>query len=335
MTWALVSRVKNDIAPDVRMAHAHINHSNIHFKWSKNIPPVLAVESGAELNFDLKDGFNNLIHPGTTAAQLRDLDTSQTDPAFGPVAVEGAEPGDVLRVDILELTPAPYGWTAVFPGFGLLSDEFPGPHLNVWDLSTIAEGYAEFKKGIRVPTQPFLGVMGLAPAQDGELSTIPPYNWGGNIDCKHITTGSSLYLPVQVAGALFSCGDGHAAQGDGEICGTAIETPMKARLRLTLEKDKPWVKSPHYLTSPEAKTRANSNRGQEYAAVGIDANLLEATKKGVRGAIDWLCAEKDLSREEAYMLCSVVGDLKIVEAVDMPHYAVACCIPLGIFVGEK
>ncbi|KAF5123585.1 hypothetical protein E5D57_011500 [Metarhizium anisopliae] len=227
------------------MAHAHINHSNIHFKWSKNIPPVLAVESGAELNFDLKDGFNNLIHPGTTAAQLRDLDTSQTDPAFGPVAVEGAEPGD------------------------------------------------------------------------------------------HITTGSSLYLPVQVAGALFSCGDGHAAQGDGEICGTAIETPMKARLRLTLEKDKPWVKSPHYLTSPEAKTRANSNRGQEYAAVGIDANLLEATKKGVRGAIDWLCAEKDLSREEAYMLCSVVGDLKIVEAVDMPHYAVACCIPLGIFVSEK
>ncbi|KAG8422567.1 hypothetical protein J3459_010242 [Metarhizium acridum] len=142
------------------MAHAHINHSNIHFKWSKNIPPVLAVKSGAELDFDLKDGFNNLVRPGTTAAQLLDLDTSQTDPAFGPVAVEGAEPGDVLRVDILELTPAPYGWTAVFPGFGLLRDEFPGPHLNMWDLSTVGEGYAEFRKGIRVPTPALPGCHG-------------------------------------------------------------------------------------------------------------------------------------------------------------------------------
>ncbi|TWU76618.1 hypothetical protein ED733_008175 [Metarhizium rileyi] len=317
------------------MAHAHINHSNIHFKWSNNIPPVLTVKSGTELSFDLRDGFNNLVHPKTTAAELPGLDFSQTDPAFGPVSIEGAEPGDVLRVDILELTPAAYGWTAVFPNFGLLSDEFPGPHLKVWDLSTISEGYAEFKEGIRVPTQPFLGVMGLAPSQDGELSTIPPYNWGGNIDCKHITMGASLYLPVQVPGALFSCGDGHAAQGDGEICGTAIETPMKARLRLTLEKNKAWVKSPHYLTSPEAKTRVNNNRGQEYAAVGIDADLLEATKKGVRSAIDWLVAEKGLEREEAYMLCSVVGDLKVLEAVDMPHYAVACSIPLSIFVDRK
>ncbi|OAQ69036.1 acetamidase/formamidase [Pochonia chlamydosporia 170] len=317
------------------MAHAHINHSNIHLKWSNKIPPVLTVESGTELNFDLKDGFNNLVHPKTTAAELPGLDTSQTDPAFGPVAVQGAEPGDVLRVDILDLTPAAYGWTAVFPNFGLLSDEFPGPHLKIWDLSTISEGYAEFKEGIRVPTQPFLGVMGLAPPQEGELSTIPPYNWGGNIDCKHITRGSSLYLPVQVPGALFSCGDGHAAQGDGEICGTAIETPMKARLRLTLEKNKPWIKSPHYLTSSEVKNRANNNRGQEYAAVGIDDNLLEATKKGLRSAIDWLVGEKGLTREEAYMLCSVVADLKIVEAVDMPHYAVACSIPLSIFVDKK
>ncbi|KHN98039.1 acetamidase/formamidase [Metarhizium album ARSEF 1941] len=317
------------------MAHAHINHSNIHFRWSKNLSPVLTVKSGAELDFDLRDGFNNLVGPDTTAAQLPSLDYSQVDPAFGPVAIEGAEPGHVVRVDILELTPAPYGWTAVFPDFGLLSDEFRGPHLKIWDLTTVSEGYAEFNKGIRVPTRPFLGVMGLAPGQPGELSTIPPYDWGGNMDCKHLTVGSTLYLPVQAPGALFSCGDGHAAQGDGEVCGTAIETPIKARLRLTLEKDKPWVKSPHFLTCPEAEARADHRRGQEYAAVGIDADLLEATKKGVRGAIDWLCADKGLAREEAYMLCSVVGDLKVVEAVDMPHYAVACSIPLGIFVDEK
>ncbi|KAG6032926.1 hypothetical protein E4U41_007084 [Claviceps citrina] len=315
------------------MAHVHVNHSNVHLKWSRSIAPVLTVKSGAELKFDLRDGYNNLITPGSKPSDLPGLDASQADAAFGPVAVEGAEPGDVLRVDILGLTPAAYGWTAILPNFGLLKDEFPGPHLLFWDLSTVAEGYAEFKKGIRVPTQPFLGIMGLAPPDDGELSTIPPYDWGGNLDCKHVTTGSSLYLPVQTAGALFSCGDGHAAQGDGEVCGTAIETPMKARLRLTLEKNKPWVKSPHYLTCSDIKTRAGDTRGQEYAAVGIDADVLEATKKGLRSAIDWLAGEKDLTREEAYMLCSVVADLKIVEAVDMPHYAVACCIPLSIFAG--
>lgn len=317
------------------MGRLCISQSNIHFKWSKSIEPVVTVKSGTELEFDLRDGFNNLITPDTKPEQLPNLPFSQADPAFGPVAVEDAQPGDVLRVDVLGLTPASYGWTAVFPGFGLLSDEFPGPHLKIWDLSTISEGYVEFKKGVRVPTQPFLGVMGLAPAQQGELSVIPPYDWGGNIDCKHVTAGSSLFLPIQTSGALFSCGDGHAAQGDGEVCGTAIETPMRARLRLTVEKNKPWVKSPHYLTAAEAATRAGSGRGQEYASVGIDTDLLEATRKSLRGTIDWLVGERGLTREEAYMLCSVVADLKTVEAVDMPHFAVACAVPLNIFVDSN
>ena len=318
------------------MAHAHITPSNIHLKWSKNIPPALTVPSGTALTFALHDGLNNQITPTTTAADLGSLDFAQADPAFGPVFVEGAEPGDVLRVDILELTPAAHGWTAILPNFGLLSDEFPEPQLKLWDLSTVAEGYAEFKPGVRVPTRPFLGVMGLAPPTDGELSTIPPYAWGGNIDCKHVTQGASLYLPVQVPGALFSCGDGHAAQGDGEVCGTAIETPMTARLRLTVERGKSWVRSPHYLTpAPGPESQPEPRRGQEYAAVGIDADLREAARKGLRGAIDWLEGEKGLTREEAYMLCSVVADLKIVEAVDMPHYAVACSVPLNIFINEK
>ncbi|KAG5999458.1 hypothetical protein E4U21_006787 [Claviceps maximensis] len=312
------------------MTRVHVGHSNIHLHWSSSITPVLKVKSGSELTFDLRDGYNNLITPSTKPTDLPGLDTSQADPAFGPVAMEGAEPGHVLRIDVLDLTTATYGWTAILPGFGLLKDEFPGPHLRFWDLTTISKGYADFKRGIRVPTQPFLGIMGLAPPPGMRLSTVPPYSFGGNIDCKHVTVGSSLYLPVQAAGALFSCGDGHAAQGDGEVCGTAIETPMTARLRLTLERNKPWIKSPHYLT---CRAGTKPARGQEYAAVGIDASLVEATKKGLRGAIAWLVAEKGLTREEAYMLCSVVADLKIVEAVDMPHYAVACSIPLSIFTG--
>ena len=168
----------------------------------------------------------------------------------------------------------------------------------------------------------------------GEWSTIPPYETGGNIDCKYVTAGSVLYLPVQVEGALFSCGDGHAAQGDGEVCGTAIETRMDVTLRLTVEKGKmgDWVKSPHYVTSEKHSKELVTAAGKgEYAAVGIDADLREASRKAVRGLIGWLVGEKGLEREEAYVLCSVAADLKIVEAVDMPHFAVACSLPLSVF----
>ena len=179
----------------------------------------------------------------------------------------------------------------------------------------------------------------MARAEKGEWSTIPPYETGGNIDCKYVTAGSVLYLPVQVEGALFSCGDGHAAQGDGEVCGTAIETQMDVTLRLTVEKGKmgDWVKSPHYLTSGnqnhERESKVTAAGKGEYAAVGIDADLREASRKAVRGLIGWLMGEKGLQREEAYVLCSVAADLKIVEAVDMPHFAVACSLPLSVFVG--
>lgn len=308
---------------------SNIGHHNIHLKWSRALQPVLTVESGAEVTFSLRDGLNNQITPENIKDGIPEVDFQQADPAFGPVAIEGAEAGDVLRIDVLELVPAPYGWTGIMPGFGLLSDEFPEPSIKIWDLTNIDKGYTEFKPGIRVPIRPFLGVMGVAPGQDGEFSTIPPYDFGGNIDCKHVTAGSSLYLPIQTKGALFSCGDGHAAQGDGEVCGTAIETPMTARLRLTVEKNMPWVKSPHFLTA--ADSSPPGGRGREYAAIGIDADLREAARKSVRSTIDWLVAEKGLTRPEAYMLCSVTGDLKIVEAVDMPHYGVACAVPLNIF----
>lgn len=223
-------------------------------------------------------------------------------------------------------------------GFGLLADEYPNPEIKIWDLETHrAERYTIFKEGIHIPIRPFLGVIGVAREEAGEWSTIPPYETGGNIDCKHITAGSTLYLPIKVKGALFSCGDGHAAQGDGEVCGTAIETPMRAKLRLTVEKKRPWVSSPHYLTSSDTKLQAESeSRGEKgfYAALGIDADLREASRKALRGLIAWLVGEKNLSEKESYMLASVAADLKIAEAVDMPHYAVACSLPLSIFVNS-
>lgn len=315
-------------------------HSHVHLKWNNALKPVLTVDSGAEVTFDLADGGYNQFTGSSTTEDVLKFDFSRGDPAMGPVFINGAEPGDVLKVELLSLQPASFGWTAIFPGslgFGLLADEFPDHGLKIWDLETHRiEGYSVFKHGIHVPTRPFLGVVGVAREEAGEWSTIPPYETGGNIDCKHITVGSTLYLPVKVPGALFSCGDGHAAQGDGEVCGTAIETPMRATLRLSVEKEKPWVVSPHYVTSTESGLQAEGvGRGARgyYSALGVDADLREASRQALRGLIAWLVGEKGLSREEGYMLASVAADLKIAQAVDMPHYTVACSIPLSLFVG--
>ncbi|KAB5535284.1 hypothetical protein GE09DRAFT_1063345 [Coniochaeta sp. 2T2.1] len=352
------------------MAHSfHIHPANSHLKWSNSLTPALTVASGSTVTFDLLDGGHNQIRPDNASTALRDFDFSMTDPAFGPVFVEGAEPGDVLKVEFLSLEPGDYGWTAVFPGFGLLADDEDikavTPSLKIWDLTregTVKSGgggrrLAVFKDGtggeggkggggggkIAVPVRPFLGVCGVAPKEHGELSTIPPYAMsGGNMDCRDLSTvGATLYLPVNVPGALFSCGDGHAAQGDGEVCGTAIETPMKARLKLTIEKKslregKGWALGcPHYVTPrrtrEEVEDEWDGDRG-EYCALGVHEDVAEASRMAVRGVMDWLRAEKGLSRVEAYMLVSVAGKLRMSEVVDMPNYAVSCALPLGVFL---
>ncbi|KAK2802594.1 hypothetical protein FQN51_004387 [Onygenales sp. PD_10] len=316
--------------------HHHIHRNQQHLRWSKQVPPVKTVNSGDIIHFDTIDSSNGQITKTSTEKVLETFDISRADPVFGPVFVTGAEPGDVLQVDILELETGDWGWSAVIPDFGLLPDEFPNPVLKIWDLDP-ALPYAPFKEGIHIPKRPFLGVMGVAPGMDGDFSTIPPLDTGGNIDCRYLTVGSTLYLPVQTAGALFSCGDGHAAQGDGEVCGCAIETSMKATLRLTLCKDQPWITAPQFQTPAGSAQLQGPGEAQQpdkgqYAAMGIDSDLLEAARKATRNLIEWLVRTKGLSRAEAYILASVAGNLKIVEIVDMPNYAVAMSLPLGIFI---
>ena len=334
------------------MSHSfHIHPAHAHLRWSQKLTPALRVPSGSEVTFDLHDGGHNQIRPDNEATAMADFDFAQTDPAFGPVYVEGAEPGDVLKVEFLELKTGDYGWTALFPGFGLLADEFTEPQLKIWDLSDDAllppsapggPRRAVFKPGVSVPVHPFLGVVGVAPNVEGELPTIPPYAAsGGNMDCRYLSrVGSVLYLPVNVPGALLSAGDGHAAQGDGEVCGTAIETPMKARMRLTVEKKAARAAKgyalgcPHYTTPPRprevAEAELASDKG-EYSVLGIHENLREATQMAVRGMIEWLVAEKGLTRVEAYMLSSVAATLKMAQVVDMPNYGIACSLPLSTF----
>src|SRR5258707_12152137 len=215
----------------------HIHRNQWHLAWDHSIPPVATIRSGEIVNFDLLDAANGQISPTSTVEAIKTLDFSRVDQVNGPIYVGGAQPGDTWELGFFDPQPAGGGWPAVIPGFGLLADEFTEAALKIWQLEGGQDGWAEFAPGIRLPLAPFCGEIGLAPAAEGPHSTIPPYRHGGNMDTKHLTRGAHLYLPVKVAGALFSIGDGHAAQADGEVCATTIETPMPPTVPLTCAKD--------------------------------------------------------------------------------------------------
>ncbi|KAH9828699.1 Formamidase [Rhodofomes roseus] len=306
----------------VKRAHAHL-------AWDNSIPPAVRVHSGDTVAFDCLDASNGQLAPASTPASVAALDFARLDQVNGPVYVEGAAPGDVLQVDVLAIAPSvPWGWSANVPGFGLLAADFPRPALKIWQLHDYAHGagYAAFDdhSGIRIPLRPFAGEMGVARAAPGPHSTIPPYATGGNIDTRHLTAGSTLYLPVEVPGALFSMGDGHAAQGDG---GTAIETSIRASVRLTVLKHPARtavVNTPHFST-PAAPAQAY------YCTTGVDPDIREAARAAVRHMIALLAVEHGLEREDAYILCSVAGDLRMHEVVDMPNYVIGMMMPKSIF----
>jgi acetamidase/formamidase len=303
----------------------HITRERFHLAWDPAIPPIETVPSGSIVTFDLLDASGGQLTATSTVDDLAALDFSRVDQVNGPIAVDGAAPGDTLQVDLLSFQPADWGWTAAIPGFGLLADDFPSPVYRVTQVPST--GRAEFLPGIRVPVVPFCGEVGVAP-DSGPRSTIPPDLHGGNMDTRHLTAGATLYLPIFHAGGRFSIGDGHAAQGDGEVCGTAIETPMLATVRLTARPDL-HLDAPQFLTAPGPL--AETPIGQRYATDGIGPDLLQAARDATRRMIDWLGREHGLAAADAYLLCSVAVDLRISEIVDLPNYVVTAYCPLSIF----
>lgn len=304
----------------------HVSREHRHLTWDNTLEPVIAVKSGEVVNVDAHDSAGGQFSATSTLENLVNLDFSTVDPVHGPIYVEGAEVGDTLQVEVLELKHANWGWTAIISGFGLLADDFPEPDFKI---SRLENGFVDFLPGIRIPLEPFCGEMGVAPGIPGAFSTIPPGFHAGNIDTKHLTAGSTLYLPVLAPGALFSIGDGHAAQGDGEVCGTAIETPMDITVRLSVRKDIS-VKEFQFLTPGPLSPRTNT--APYYVTTGHDPDLMEAARNAIRYMIEYLQEHRGLSRNDAYMLCSVAVDLKINEIVDAPNWIVGAYLPTSIFL---
>jgi acetamidase/formamidase len=297
----------------------------VHFTWDAGHEPALSVASGDTIVVQTRDVSDNQIAPDSTAAAL-DLDWDRVYPLAGPIHVQGAQPGHTLGVEILDLHPLGWGWTAILPGLGLLPDDFPDPYLRVFDLT--AGDYAFLREDIAIPVAPFLGTMGVCPAGASNQAVMPPGTFGGNLDTRQLVEGTTLYLPVQVEGALFSCGDAHAAQGDGEVCVTGIEAPMYAALRLTLHEGKS-IPAPQYRT-PGPLTPKVDTAGF-YGTTGIGPDLYVAAQEAVRAMIDHLTETYGLSREDAYVLSSLAVDLKISEIVDAGQYVVSALLPLAIF----
>jgi acetamidase/formamidase len=302
----------------------------VHFTWDAGNAPVLTIADGDTVVFETRDVSDNQIGPDSDASVIAGLNWDRVYPLAGPVAVEGAEPGDTLVVEILDLHVKGWGWTAVLPGLGLLADDFAEPYLRIFDLSLGDRTY--FRDDIAIPLTPFLGTMGVCPADASAQAVMPPGPFGGNMDTRQLVAGTTLYLPVHVPGANFSTGDAHGCQGDGEICVTGLESPMYATLRFSVEKGR-TIPAAQYRTAPGSLT-ARVDHGSWFATTGLGGDLYKAAQDATRAMLDHLTATYALSREDAYLLSSLVVDLKISEIVDAGVYVVSAVLPEAIFTGS-
>lgn len=298
--------------------------------WAKT-PPVLRIGSGDIVDVQTLHVGNpdRLEEAGLPSEKiepaLRDIYREVKDKGpgghilTGPIYIEEAEAGDVLEVRILSVELAiPYAFNTLSPDRGFLSGEFDSTVTKIIPLDK-ENRVAHFADRIKIPLRPFFGSMGVAPPEDaGRINSAPPWIHGGNLDNKELTAGTVLFLPVHVKGALFQVGDGHAAQGNGEVDITALETSLKGKLQFFVHKDK-------HLEWPRAETPTH------FISMGADEDLKEAAKITVREMIDLLMTEKELSREEAYMLCSSAVDFNITQLVD-GKVGVHGMLPKEIFV---
>lgn len=304
--------------------HDFNRHS--HIGWDNSLKPIAEVDSGQTVTYEITESSGGQFNKRSTVEDVKNLDFSKVNPTAGPIYVKGAQPGDTLEIEMLNFQQLDWGWTALIPGFGLLADDFQEPAIKTFDLTR--SNTTEFLDGINLFMKPFPGTVGVALPESGNFNVVPPRKNGGNMDIRHLTRGTKLYLPVWVEGALFSIGDTHAAQGDGEVCGTAIEASMETTIRFTLHKAK-TIQEPRYEI-PGPPTAEADSRGY-YVTTGHGEDIYKASQNAIRYMIEHLVDTYKMTEQEAYMLCSVAVDLRINEIVDMPNCLVSAFLPNAIF----
>jgi acetamidase/formamidase len=286
----------------------HPTRSTLHGHWSRDLAPALSIDAGDTVRFACLDAMWCDGRPGAWPWKRFEPRVPELDDGHaltGPVLVRGARAGMTLEIRIGDIVPGDWAWTWSWPrGERAVELGLSGAlqYVQVWDVDP-ARLLARDSQGMLMKLRPFMGVMGVAPAEPGVHSTTPPRIWGGNIDCKELVAETTLYLPIGVDGALFSVGDGHALQGDGEVCGTAIECPI-ARVDLTFNViDQP-------LKAPRAKT------ADGWITFGFDPDLSRASIMALNDMLDLIQEQQGVDRSKALGLASLVTDLRITQIVN-------------------
>jgi acetamidase/formamidase len=299
------------------MSSFHLSAERRHLAWDNTLEPALVVGPGDEIVLELADASGGQIGREDDASAISRLDFAAVNPCTGPVFVEGLAAGAEIAVTIMEIATDDWAWTANIPGFGLLSDDFPGPH--IW-ISTVREGKVTTPAGVELSARPMIGTIGVGPAAPGPAPLLVPTDAGGNMDIPQLVAGTVLHLPVQVAGGLLSAGDTHAVQGDGEVCGTGAETRSTVRLRMDVASRRrssaPWYE--HSVRRPETAWTSTT---------GIGPDLFEAARAATRRAIEIMVNGTGIDPIEAYLLLSLTGELRVSEIVDAPNWVMSMHVP--------
>jgi acetamidase/formamidase len=303
------------------MAEHTLSAEPTHSLWNRERKPRLWINSGDTVHMECLDASGGQVKPSSTVEDFLAIERERIHALTGPIGVTGAAPGDVLEVNVLEVRHKGWGWTSVISGLGFLEERFREPYLFHWQLEqSITQSLAPAVVSLR----PFCGVMGVAPGEAGEFRTRPPGNFGGNMDVRDLTSGSTLYLPVLNHGALFSAGDAHAAQGDGEVCINGIECPADVSLDFKLHKQRslagPLVEGTAFARSAEAA----------WIVVESATDALAAARAATSRMVDLLVSEWSFSPIHAYVLCSVAMDLRMAQVVNRPMITVVASIAKSV-----
>src|SRR5271168_1211788 len=308
------------------MAEHRLTAEPTHSRWNRALEPRLTISSGDTVHMSCLDASGGQVKPGASVDDFLAIDRNKIHALTGPIHIDGAEPGDVLEIQVLQVEHRGWGWTSVSPGLGFLKDRFRDPYLFHWALDP------EISRSLGtavVPLRPFCGVMGVAPAEDGEFRTRPPGPFGGNMDVRELCTGATLYLPVLNPGALFSAGDAHAAQGDGEVCINGIECPAEVSLRFRVHRQQrlsgPLVES---AASPDAPADA-------WIVVESGTDALQAARAATLRMVELLIARWSFAPVHAYLLCSVAMKLRISQVVNEPMITVSAAMPKCVLPARK